>query len=221
MVPVNKSKWQSSGWFTTWEVGCSNNSRFFIKLLAPSYCIKAQVNQQSSEQALSNIKSASGIIFQCQCSGNEAMTTHAEVIKQRQTAELYELQVQFEKLVRTKERVCICRNHSCVWCVCVRACVCVCVCAVNIVCEQEWDVCVRAHGWQFISQQTVWDEVDWDMLRIEMTNFSLLVRAAAPAESRGRRQGMVKCISHVFHSKMQAFCSGAMQQQHLHTLYVG
>lgn len=33
-----------------------NNSRFFIKLLAPSYCIEAQVNPQSSKQALSNIK---------------------------------------------------------------------------------------------------------------------------------------------------------------------
>lgn len=33
-----------------------NNSKFFIKLLASSYYITAQVNQQSIKQALSNIK---------------------------------------------------------------------------------------------------------------------------------------------------------------------
>lgn len=53
---------------------------------------------------------------------------HTEVIKQRQTAELYELQVQFEKLVRSG---CVSAEITHV------SGVCVCVCAVNIVCEQE------------------------------------------------------------------------------------
>lgn len=33
-----------------------NNRKFVIELLASSYCVNAQVNEQSSKQPLSNIK---------------------------------------------------------------------------------------------------------------------------------------------------------------------
>lgn len=50
---VNKSMWQSCGWFITSEE-VKNKSKFFIKLPASS-CVRAQVNEQRSKRALSNI----------------------------------------------------------------------------------------------------------------------------------------------------------------------
>lgn len=63
-----------------------NNSKFFIRLQASGLYIRAQVDQQSSKQSFIKYLSVSGLIFQCQCGGNLAMTIHTEVIKQRRTA---------------------------------------------------------------------------------------------------------------------------------------
>ena len=75
----------------------------------------------------------SGLIFQCQCSGNAAMTIHTEVIKP--TAGCYE--VQAEKLVRPEKCVCVCvcvclhtRTHTC-YTLCTRTHVFVCLLYVS------------------------------------------------------------------------------------------
>lgn len=60
MVSVNKKQMTVLRLIYGQREEAHNKRMFSIKLLASSDCIKAQVNQQRSKQALSNIKA-------CQC----------------------------------------------------------------------------------------------------------------------------------------------------------
>lgn len=130
-----------------------NNCRFVIKLLASSYSVKSQVNQQSSISKLYQILKCVRSHFPMSVS--RKCSHHNTRRGDKTAADCYELQVQSKRLV--KKRVCTCVS----------------VARVYTVSVWEWEVCwAWAQGWQFSLTSTLC-EMHWDMLWIEMTNISL------------------------------------------------